>query len=74
MKTRLSVIPAKAGIQSFQIVISSLESGFHRSDDFLRLHQVLYLMLVSAVSSFSAVNLAFSAATSPKQPDSIMSP
>ncbi|MDI6756085.1 MAG: hypothetical protein QME78_17070, partial [Thermodesulfobacteriota bacterium] len=36
---RLSVIPAKAGIQSFQIVISSLDSGFHRSDDFLRIHQ-----------------------------------
>ncbi len=36
---RFSVIPAKAGIQSFQIVINSLDSGFHRSDDFLRDHQ-----------------------------------
>ena len=36
-----SVIPAKAGIQSFQIVINYLGSGFHRSDDFLRNHQYL---------------------------------
>jgi len=38
---RLSVIPAKAGIQSFQIVISLCPpeaDGFHRSDDFLRDH------------------------------------
>jgi len=34
-----SVIPAKAGIQSSHIVISSLDSGFHRSDNFLRSHQ-----------------------------------
>jgi hypothetical protein len=33
-----SVIPAKAGIQSFQMVINSLDSGFHRSDDFFRDH------------------------------------
>jgi hypothetical protein len=33
-----SVIPAKAGIQSSHIVINSLDSGFHRSDDFLRIH------------------------------------
>ena len=33
-----SVIPAKAGIQSSHIVINSLDSGFHRSDDFLRSH------------------------------------
>jgi hypothetical protein len=33
-----SVIPAKAGIQSSQIGINSLDSGFHRSDDFLRVH------------------------------------
>jgi len=38
-KIRLVVIPAKAGIQSFQVIISSLDSGFHRSDDFLRDHQ-----------------------------------
>jgi hypothetical protein len=34
-----SVIPAKAGIQLFQILKNSLDSGFHRSDDFLRDHQ-----------------------------------
>jgi hypothetical protein len=33
------VIPAKAGIQLFQILKNSLDSGFHRSDDFLRDHQ-----------------------------------
>jgi hypothetical protein len=32
------VIPAKAGIQCFQLVKNSLDSGFHRSDDFLRIH------------------------------------
>jgi hypothetical protein len=32
-------IPAEAGIQFFSPVISSLDSGFHRSDDFLRNHQ-----------------------------------
>jgi hypothetical protein len=38
LKMLFSVIPAKAGIQSFQIVINSLDSGFHRSDAFLRVH------------------------------------
>jgi hypothetical protein len=38
-KRLLIVIPAKAGIQFFQILIDSLNSGFHRSDDFLRDHQ-----------------------------------
>ena len=33
-ETPLSVIPAKAGIQSFQIVTEALDSGLHRSDDF----------------------------------------
>jgi hypothetical protein len=32
-KSPFSVIPAKAGIQSFQIVTGTLDSGFHRSDD-----------------------------------------
>jgi len=32
------VIPAKAGIQFFQIVINPLDTGFHRCDDFLRDH------------------------------------
>ena len=38
-KTPLSVIPAKAGIQFIQLVTKALDSGFHRSDDFLRVHQ-----------------------------------
>ena len=36
----ISVIPAKAGIQLFQILKNSLDSGFHRSDDFLGDHQI----------------------------------
>jgi hypothetical protein len=40
-KTPFFVIPAKAGIQFFQLVTEFLDSGFHRSDDFLRNHQVL---------------------------------
>ncbi len=35
-KSRHSVIPAKAGIQCFQIVAENLDTGFHRCDDFLR--------------------------------------
>jgi len=35
----LSVIPAKAEIQVFKLVTEFLDSGFHRSDDFLRVHQ-----------------------------------
>jgi hypothetical protein len=38
-KTPFFVIPAKAGIQFFQVVAEFLDSGFHRSDDFLRNHQ-----------------------------------
>ena len=34
-KTDFFVIPAKAGIQFSQLVASHLDSGFHRSDDFL---------------------------------------
>jgi hypothetical protein len=36
LKLPIFVIPAKAGIQFFQVVTTSLDSGFHRSDDFLR--------------------------------------
>jgi hypothetical protein len=36
---QLFVIPAKAGIQQFQKVKNTLDSGFHRRDDFLRDHQ-----------------------------------
>ncbi len=35
-----SVIPAKAGILFFKILRNSLDSGFHRSDDFLRDHLI----------------------------------
>jgi hypothetical protein len=38
-KTPFFVIPAKAGIQFFQLVTEFLDSGFHWSDDFLRMHQ-----------------------------------
>jgi hypothetical protein len=41
-KVRFPVIPAKAGIQLFQILKNSLDSGFHRSDDFLREHQKFF--------------------------------
>jgi hypothetical protein len=45
-KKRFSVIPAEAGIQSFQIVMNSLDSGFHRSDDFLRSHQISFGIII----------------------------
>jgi len=35
------VIPAKTGSLFFQLVTELLDSGFHRSDDFLRNHQDL---------------------------------
>ena len=38
-KRPFSVIPAKAGIQFFRGVTNHLDSGFHRSDDFLQSHQ-----------------------------------
>jgi len=41
-KTSFSVIPAKAGIQFIQLVTEFLDSGFHRSDDFLRNHKTLF--------------------------------
>jgi hypothetical protein len=40
-KTPFFVIPAKAGIQFFQLVTEFLDSDFHRSDDFLRDRQNL---------------------------------
>ena len=40
LTTHLTVIPAKAGIQYFQAVATIMDSGFHRSDDFLRGHQL----------------------------------
>ena len=39
-KTPFFVVPAEAGIQSFQMVTDGLDSGFHRSDDFLRSRQL----------------------------------
>ena len=35
----VTVIPAKAGIQKYRIVTECLDTGFHRCDDFLRVHQ-----------------------------------
>ncbi|MBA7707780.1 hypothetical protein ES703_116662 [subsurface metagenome] len=45
-RTAFFVIPAKAGIQYIQIVAKRLDSGFHRSDDFLRIRQ-LFIILIS---------------------------
>jgi len=41
----LSVIPANAGIQSIQRLTKTLDSGCHRSDDFLLVHQILSLKI-----------------------------
>jgi len=38
-KIPFPVIPAEAGIQLYQMFTACLDSGFHRSDDFLRNHQ-----------------------------------
>jgi hypothetical protein len=38
-KTSFFVIPAKAGIQSFQILTTDLDPDFRRGDEFLRVHQ-----------------------------------
>ena len=38
LEIRFSVIPAEAGIQCCRMFINDLDSGFHRSDDFLRIH------------------------------------
>ena len=42
-----SVIPAKAEIRSFQAVAGHLNSSFHRSDDFLRAHQVIIIFILN---------------------------
>ena len=39
-KTTYSVIPAKAGIQSFRLVTIRLDPGFRRGDELLRVHQI----------------------------------
>jgi hypothetical protein len=38
-KTSFFVIPAKAGIQCFQKLMTDLNPGFRRGDDFLRVYQ-----------------------------------
>ncbi len=43
LKMPLSVIPAEAGIQSFQMIVKALDPGFHRGDDFLRSYQICHL-------------------------------
>jgi hypothetical protein len=40
-KIPLFVIPVKTGIQLYQMDTAGLDSGFHRSDDFLRDHQLI---------------------------------
>jgi len=40
-KTSFFVITAKAGIQCFQKLMTDLDPGFRRGDDFLRVHQFL---------------------------------
>ena len=37
-KISFFVIPAEAGIQLYQMFTACLDSGFHRSDDFLPVH------------------------------------
>jgi hypothetical protein len=38
-KSTTNVIPAKAGIQKYQMVTKALDPGFRRGDDFLRVRQ-----------------------------------
>jgi hypothetical protein len=45
LKILLFVIPAKAGIQSFQRLINTLDSGLRRSDDFLQSHRSIVLFI-----------------------------
>jgi hypothetical protein len=33
------VIPTKVGIQQIQLVVKPLDPGFHRGDDYMRVHQ-----------------------------------
>ena len=52
LKMQFPVIPASpglspglAGIRSFQKLITTLDSGFHRSDDFFRKPSIEYLKM-----------------------------
>ena len=40
-ESTLTVMPAKAGIQEYQVVTKTLDPGFRRGDDFLRERQRL---------------------------------
>jgi len=40
LKTIFFVIPVKTGIQYFQSLKHGLDAGFHRNDDFLRVHRL----------------------------------
>ena len=42
-KTSFFVIPAKAGSQFFQRIMTDLDPGFRRGDDFLWVHQAYFL-------------------------------
>jgi hypothetical protein len=44
-KTFTNVMPAKAGIQRYQMVTRSLDPGFRRGDDFLRVRQNRLVMI-----------------------------
>jgi hypothetical protein len=39
-KSTKNVIPAKAGIQKYQMVTKALDPGFRRGDNFLRVRQI----------------------------------
>jgi len=54
-KIPFSVIPAKAGIQSFQVVADHLYFGFHRSDDFLRDRQYSFFILLFLFLRFDVI-------------------
>ena len=40
------VIPAKAGIQCFQKLMTDLGPGFRRGDDFLRMHHIWWIVII----------------------------
>jgi hypothetical protein len=70
-KVEFPVIPAKAGIQFFPPVISSLDSGFHRSDDFYEIINFeFWLFLLRFVPPWR--DLAFAFLVSSKAEDSKM--
>jgi hypothetical protein len=44
VENALSVIPAKAGIQSFHSLSKNLDPVFQRGDDFLRDHPIPFMV------------------------------